>query len=54
MTYAVSGDQNRTIIINTLDITSTDFGLTDQQKAALIKSGERVVSQLSESLQIIT
>lgn len=52
ISYANSPDRNRTIIIDTVGITSTDFNLTDQQKEALIKSGEKAVKQLNSELKM--
>jgi NTE family protein len=41
-------DQKRSIIIDTLGISSTQFDLTDQQKAALLHSGEQAAKQLAK------
>ncbi len=40
-----SRDRERTIFIDTLGISSTDFNLTDQQINALLKSGENAAEQ---------
>jgi hypothetical protein len=45
-------DKKRSIIIDTLGITSTDFNLTNQQKEELIKSGEKAAQQLSGILKV--
>lgn len=49
--FAESGNEKRTILIDTLGITSTDFNLTNQQKEALIKSGEKAALEMMNSLQ---
>lgn len=51
VSFAMGPDKERSIIIDTLGITSTDFNLTDEQKEALIQSGEKAVEQLGKISQ---
>ncbi|WP_159567576.1 patatin-like phospholipase family protein [Budvicia diplopodorum] len=39
LSHALSDDKQRTIYIDTLDVKTTDFHLTDENKIALVKSG---------------
>lgn len=52
ISYVNSSDRNRSIIIDNLGITSTDFNLTDEQKEALMKSGKKAVIQINNKVQI--